>query len=78
MDRTGIKRKIDELGRLSVPISIRKELDLNEVEFVLDGDMVFLQKVENNKCVFCEETTDLAEFKSKYICKKCLDKIKKL
>ena len=44
----GIKRKLDNLGRVVIPIEFRKELDikvLDKIEIFLVKDGIFLKKV---------------------------------
>ncbi len=80
MKNTGIVRKIDELGRIVLPIEIRRALDLNvkdSVEIYTDKDSIVLKKYSNT-CAFCDEQDDLIEFDSKHICPECLKKLKSL
>ena len=75
MKSTGIVRKVDELGRVVIPIEIRNKLDIQEkdpIEIYVDGDCIILKKFESN-CVFCGNTKDLIEYKEKLICKKCIN-----
>ncbi len=78
MKNTGIVRKIDELGRVVLPIEIRRALDLkikDAVEIYTDRDTIVLRKYSDS-CVFCTEKEDLAEFEGKHICPECLKKLK--
>jgi len=56
MKSTGIVRKVDELGRIVLPVELRKNLDVNikdPLEIFIDGNSVILKKfhvVECNKC----------------------------
>ena len=77
MKATGIIRKVDELGRVVVPIELRNKLNINvkdEVEIYVDGSSIILKKFEPN-CIFCGNTKGLIEYKDKLICKKCLENI---
>jgi len=77
MKATGIIRKVDELGRVVVPIELRNKLNINvkdEVEIYVDGSSIILKKFEPN-CIFCGNTKNLIEYKDKLICKKCLENI---
>lgn len=77
MKSTGIIRKIDELGRIVVPMNIRNKLDLKEkdsVEIYLSGSSIILKKFEPS-CIFCNSTKDLKLYKDKLICAKCANKI---
>ena len=74
MKSVGIVRKIDELGRIVLPIELRRTLDLKEkdaVEITTEGESVVLRKYQPN-CIFCENSKDLAEFKGKLVCAKCV------
>lgn len=78
MKSTGIYRRVDELGRIVIPIELRSKLNIKEkdaLEIFVDGNSIILKKFEKN-CIFCGNTKNLIEFKDKQICPKCLDKIK--
>ena len=80
MKATGIVRKVDELGRIVLPIELRRTLDINikdPVEIYVDGDFIMLKKYEP-ACVFCGSAKDVTEKKNKNVCAKCLNEIKKL
>lgn len=77
MKSTGIVRKLDELGRIVLPIELRRTLDLAEkdaVEIYVEGDSIILRKYQPN-CLFCGETKHLAEYKGRQICQKCAQSI---
>ena len=77
---TGIIRKLDELGRVVIPIEIRNQFNINEkdpIEIYVEGSSIILRKYEPN-CIFCGKNDNLVEYKEKLICKKCLDKINEL
>ncbi|MGN1001839.1 MAG: AbrB/MazE/SpoVT family DNA-binding domain-containing protein [Oscillospiraceae bacterium] len=74
MKSTGIVRKLDELGRVVLPIEIRRAFDLKErdaVEIYVEGDRIILQKYEPN-CCFCGEMKNLSRYKGKPVCRKCI------
>ncbi len=78
MKSIGIIRNLDELGRIVIPIEIRKNLNIKEkdpLEISIDHDYILLKK-EENTCVFCNSSTNLEEFNFKYICKDCIKKLK--
>lgn len=80
MKSTGIIRKVDELGRVVIPIELRSQFNISEkdpMEIFVDGDLIILKKYEKS-CLFCENTKKLTEYKGKLICSKCLNQIKKL
>lgn len=79
MKSTGIVRKIDELGRIVLPIELRRTLDIGEkdaVEIYVDGDKIILKKYRPC-CIFCNNVDDVLDFKGKNICPDCLEAIKK-
>ncbi len=74
MKKTGIVRKIDELGRIVLPIEIRRSLDMNtkdEVEILVEDGTIVLKKYQPN-CIFCGSEEDTVEYKGKLVCKKCM------
>jgi transcriptional pleiotropic regulator of transition state genes len=75
MKATGIVRKVDELGRIVVPIELRRSLgigDRDAVEMFLDENNIIIRKHQPS-CVFCGSTDDTVEFKQKIVCKNCID-----
>ena len=73
MKATGIIRRVDELGRVVIPIEIRNQVNIIEkdpIEIYVDDSSIILKKYEPN-CVFCGSTDDLIEYKGKLVCKKC-------
>ena len=55
MKSTGIIRKVDELGRVVIPIEIRNQFNIVEkdpIEIYVDGSSIILKKFEPN-CIFC-------------------------
>ena len=80
MKATGVVRKVDELGRIVVPIEIRNQFNIKEkdpIEIFVDDNSIVLRKFEQS-CVFCGKTENLAKYKGKYICKNCSKKISNL
>ena len=80
MKSTGIIRKVDELGRIVIPIELRTQLNISEknpIEIYVDGDSIILKKYEKS-CFFCENSKNLTEYKGKLICNKCIQHIKEL
>ena len=77
---TGIVRKVDELGRIVLPIEMRRTLDIEEkdaLEIYVEGSSVILKKYKPS-CIFCDTTKDIVVFKGKNICPKCLKELKEL
>ncbi|NLJ40076.1 MAG: AbrB/MazE/SpoVT family DNA-binding domain-containing protein [Clostridiales bacterium] len=74
MKSTGIVRKVDELGRIVIPIELRRTLGIAEkdaLEIYVDGDHIMLKKYEP-ACIFCDNASDISIYKGKNICKNCL------
>ena len=79
MKATGIVRRIDELGRIVLPIELRRTFDINvkdSVEIYTDDDVIVLKKHEP-ACIFCGSKKDVFVFKDKNICAKCKNEITK-
>ena len=79
MKTIGIVRKVDELGRIVIPIEMRRSLNIeikDPVEISVEGDCILMKKHET-ACIFCGSTKDIAKINGKNICRECLDKIKK-
>lgn len=77
MKATGIVRPVDVLGRVVLPIEIRRNLDIEErdlLEILVEDDKIILRKAEKN-CVFCGAARGLTEFKGKCICAECLSQL---
>lgn len=77
MKTTGIVRRIDELGRIVLPIELRRSLGINikdPMEIYIDSDRIILKKCEDS-CVFCERKDNLKEYLGKNICKDCIEKL---
>lgn len=73
MKSTGIVRRIDELGRIVLPIEIRAKMEIapkDEIEIFTDGNRIVLQKHEGS-CIFCGSTEDLAMYRDKLVCLEC-------
>ena len=78
MKSTGTVRKVDELGRIVIPIDIRQNLDIkvkDPLEIFVEGDTISLRKY-NPACIFCGRSEDIKLFNGKRICTECLSRIK--
>ena len=75
MKATGIVRKVDELGRIVLPIELRRTLDIAErdpLEIYVDGPSIILTKYKP-ACIFCGDSREITSFKGKNICTGCLN-----
>ena len=80
MKSTGIIRRVDELGRVVIPIEIRNKFSISEkdpIEIYVEGSSIILKKIEPN-CIFCGNSKSLTTYKDKLICTKCAKKISEL
>ncbi|NWL89604.1 AbrB family transcriptional regulator [Paenibacillus sp. 79R4] len=71
MKSTGIVRNVDELGRVVIPVELRKTLGIGEkdpLEIFTNGDQIILRKYAPG-CVLTGETEDLITFKGKLVSK---------
>ena len=78
MKSTGIVRRVDELGRIVLPIEMRRTLNIGEkdsLEIYVEGDSIILRK-DRDACVFCVSVRNLSSFKGRNICSDCLAKLK--
>ncbi|MEG0832491.1 MAG: AbrB/MazE/SpoVT family DNA-binding domain-containing protein [Oscillospiraceae bacterium] len=77
MKSTGIVRDMDKLGRIVLPIELRRTLDIGDhdgVEIFTDGDSIVLRK-HVPTCVFCGSEDELSVFGNKNVCKDCRKKL---
>ena len=78
MNSTGITRKVDDLGRIVLPMEIRNKFNINpkdSLEIFIDDDKIVLKKYQPC-CIFCGNTSDNILYKDKRICRKCVEKLK--
>lgn len=76
---SGVVRRVDQLGRIVLPIELRRKLDIVEekdsLEIYIDEDSILLKKYEPG-CIFCADASDVTVFKGKNICRNCLGELK--
>ena len=74
MKHTGMRRKVDDLGRIVIPAEIRKVFGIRDGDYldisVEDDRLIFAKRQDT--CVFCGSAADLKEFKDRMICATCL------
>jgi len=78
MKSTGMVRKVDELGRIVLPIEIRKTMHIENrdaLEIYVEEDKIILKKYEPS-CIFCSSADEVTYFKGKLICQECLHSLK--
>lgn len=77
MKSTGIVRKIDDLGRIVLPIELRRVLDIDKdssLEIYVDNDSIILKKYQP-ACIFCGSSDDVVQYQGRNICAKCREAI---
>ena len=77
MKATGIVRKVDELGRVVIPIELRRSLGIDikdGLEIFVDGEKIILRKYEP-ACIFCLSAEDIINYEGKMICASCAQAI---
>lgn len=80
MKATGIVRKVDELGRIVLPIELRRTLGIeikDPIEIYVDGDYIVLKKYEP-ACIFCGNAKDVTRIHDKNVCADCINELKNL
>ncbi len=79
-NNAGVIRRIDQLGRIVLPIELRRNLGIVEekdaLEIYIDNDAIVLKKYEP-ACVFCGNAKNVITFKAKNICSACVQELKK-
>lgn len=77
MKSTGIVRRIDELGRIVLPIEMRRILGISEkdpIEIFTEAESIILRKYQA-ACIFCDSAKNTVIFHGKYICSDCLNNL---
>jgi transcriptional pleiotropic regulator of transition state genes len=77
MKATGITRQLDRLGRVSLPMSLRRTLGIetgDSMEIFVDGNAVVLQKYQPG-CVFCGEAEGVKSWRGKVVCERCMTEL---
>ena len=80
MKSTGIVRKVDELGRVVLPIELRRNLNINEkdaLEIFVDDEKIILKKYEPAD-IFTGSMDDLIDYKGKKVSKASIIEMAKI
>ena len=80
MKATGIVRKVDELGRIVLPIELRRTLNIeikDPLEIYVDGESIMLNKYQP-ACVFCGSSDNIKQIKGKNVCGNCVKELQNL
>ena len=79
MKSTGIVRKVDELGRIVLPIELRRTLGIGEkdsLEIYVDEDQIILKKYQPT-CIFCDNARNIVSYMGKMVCPDCIRELTK-
>jgi len=79
MKATGMIRSLDQLGRIVIPIELRRVLDIaigDGLEFYSDENTIVLKKYEP-ACIFCNNAKDIKVYRGKNVCGECYSELKK-
>ena len=80
MKSTGIVRKLDELGRITLPIEIRRNFDIKEkdaLEIYVDNEQIILKKYQPAD-IFTGNMDDLIDYYGKKVSKQSIVEMAKL
>jgi transcriptional pleiotropic regulator of transition state genes len=74
MKATGIVRRLDQLGRVVLPMELRRTFKIDDnspLEIFVDSDRIILRKYEPT-CIFCGNAEEVVSFNGKNVCKSCV------
>ena len=77
MSDSGIARKVDRLGRVVLPVEIRRSLGIEVGDLIdvsVDGQCVVMRKVASG-CTFCDSPEQLREFADRLVCEQCVTRL---
>ena len=77
MTSTGMCRKVDDLGRIVLPVEMRRMFGIrsgDELEIAVDGGFILLRKVQAH-CVFCDRSERLRSYRDKQVCASCAQEL---
>lgn len=80
MHDTGIVRRVDDLGRIVIPMELRRTLGIkvkDPIAIYVEGDRIILTK-HKDSCVICGDTgVAMSSVKGRPVCDSCLVAAKK-
>ena len=80
MTDTGITRKVDDLGRIVIPMELRRSMGIkvrDPLPIFVEGDRIVLAK-PSESCAICGATGgDQVAFKGRQVCSSCIKELKK-
>ena len=76
--KLGMVRAVDKMGRVVIPKSIRKQLDIKDdvdsFEIYMEGENVILRKYQPT-CIFCDTVGESVELGGRIVCKSCVERL---
>ena len=78
MKDTGIVRRVDDLGRIVIPMELRRTLGIkvkDPMAILVEGERIILQK-HHDVCTICGNTEDIKQVKDRPVCTDCIKTIK--
>lgn len=78
MKKSGIVRKLDDLGRVVIPVEMRRQLNISEkdaLEIYLEDEAIVICK-HHLECIFCGSVRDVKQFKGRNVCAMCIESLK--
>jgi len=80
MHDTGIVRRVDDLGRIVIPMELRRTLGIkvkDPMAIYVEGDRIILQK-HRDVCAICGGSeTEMVSVKDRAVCTECVETVKK-
>ena len=79
MSDTGIVRRVDDLGRIVIPMELRRTLGINvkdPLSISVENERIILEKYRD-ACVICGSQESISQFKNRSVCDACIREIKK-
>lgn len=79
MKSTGIVRKLDDLGRIVLPIELRRTLEIEEkdpLEIFIEDNTIILKKYQP-ACIFCGNAKGVFTYKGRNVCPDCIQDMNK-
>ena len=80
MGDTGIVRRVDDLGRIVIPMELRRTLGINvkdPLSISTEGERIILEK-HKDSCVLCGATEEIVRVKDRAVCADCVGAVKRL
>lgn len=78
MNDTGIVRRVDDLGRIVIPMELRRTLGIHvkdPISISVDGDRIVLEKYRES-CAICGSEKEIVVVRNRPVCMACVAEIK--